>query len=407
MSKGIKETFPRPRPLEGLRVLDVATILAGPVTATFLADFGAEVIKVELPGKGDPTREGPGPGPSLSFLWLQEGRNKKCITLDLHKPKGQDLFKRLAAVSDAMIENFRPGTLESWGLAPEILLNINPRLVILRVSGYGQTGPYRHKGAFDRTVSAFSGHLYATGYPNSRPIRSGYAVADYMSGYAGAFAIMMALYWRDVRGGQGQVIDLALYEPLLRACEASIPIYHRTGQIRERTGDTNPYIVPSSSFPTRDGKWVALSANTERLWQRLATAMGRSDLLSDERFATYQARCANADALYAILEDWTRSKTAAEIVSICDEAEVPASLVNSIADIFADPHVRARENIVIVNDVRVGEVAVPGIIPKMSLTPGRIDYLGQDLGSANDEVYGSLLGLNKAEIAALKEEGVI
>jgi len=398
---------PPPRPLQGLRVLDVATILAGPVAATFLGDFGAEVIKVELPERGDPTREGPGPRPGLSYLWLQEGRNKRSVTLDLHRDEGQALLRRLVRECDAMIESFRPGTLEDWGLGPEVLLAENPRLVLLRISGYGQTGPYRRRGAFDRTASAFGGSLYVTGYPELPPIRSGYATADYLSAYAGAFAVAMALYWRDVRGGQGQVIDLALYEPILRASEATIPLHQQTGHVRERSGDTNPFIVPSSSFASADGRWVVLSANTETLWRRLATALRRPELVADERFATLAARCANASALYGILGEWTRARTAAEIVRLCDEAGVPAATVNSIADIFADPHVRAREDIVVVDDPRVGAIAVPGVIPKLSATPGRIEHLGEDLGSDNDAVYGELLGLGPTDLAGLRDRGVI
>lgn len=396
-----------PRPLAGLRVLDVATILAGPVTATFLAEFGAEVIKVELPGTGDTAREGPALAPGLSPLWLQEGRNKKSITLDLHKVEGQALLKRLVAVSDVMIENFRPGTLEQWGLAPETLLEVNPRLVLVRISGYGQTGPYRRRGAFDRMATAFGGGMYATGYPDAPPVRPGYAAADYMSGYVGAFAAITALYWRDARGGRGQVIDLAIYEPILRASEATIPVYDRYGVVRERTGNRNPYIVPSSSFPTADCKWVVIGANTERLWRRLATAIGRAEMLEDERYETLSARIANAEGVYAALEEWTRSKTAAEIIAIMDEAQIPAAPINSVADLFADPHIQARENIVRVPDERIGALAVPGVVPKLSATPGRIEHLGPNLGSSNAQVYGDLLGLSAAEIAGLRERGVI
>ena len=400
-------TSSTPRPLEGLRVLDVATILAGPVTATFLAEFGAEVIKVELPGSGDTAREGPTLAPGLSLLWLQEGRNKKSITLDLHKEEGQTLLKRLVAVSDVMIENFRPGTLEQWNLAPETLLEINPRLVLARISGYGQTGPYRRKGAFDRMATAFGGGLYVTGYPDDPPVRPGYAVADYMSGYVGAFAVITALYWRDARDGRGQIIDLAIYEPVLRASENSIPAYDRHNVVRERNGNCNPYIVPSSSFPTVDGKWVVIGANTERLWRRLATAIGRADMIEDERYSTLTARVTNFEGVYAALEEWTQSKTAAEIIAVLDQAQVPGAPINSVADLFADPHIQARENIVRVPDARVGALAVPGVVPKLSVTPGQIEHLGPNLGGNNDEIYGGLLGLSAAEIAVLKERGVI
>lgn len=397
---------PRARPLEGVRVLDAATILAGPVAATLLADFGAEVIKVEMPGRGDAAREGPGLGPGLSYLWLQEGRNKRSVTLDLHDPEGQELFRRLAAVSDIVIESFRPGTLEGWGLGPEALHERNPRLVILRVSGYGQTGPYRRRGAFDRTASAFGGSLYVTGHPDRPPVRSGYASADYMAAYAGAFAALMALHWRD-HGGTGQVIDLALFEPVLRASEASIPLYHRAGHVRERGGDRNPYIVPSSSFATADGRWVVLSANTEVLWRRLAEAIGMPHLTADPRFATLEARCGNADELYRILGDWAKARTAGEIVRTCDAANVPAASVNSIADLFADPQIRAREDVIVVDDERVGPLAVAGIVPKMSATPGRIEHLGEELGTSTQAVLGGLLGLSDEDIARLRTRGVV
>jgi crotonobetainyl-CoA:carnitine CoA-transferase CaiB-like acyl-CoA transferase len=397
-----------PLPLSTLRIIDCATILAGPVCATMLGDFGAEVIKIEMPKRGDVTRQQPVGVAGRSFLWLQEGRNKKSITLDLHQPEGQALLKKLVAVSDAMVENFRPDTLEQWNLSPETLLAINPRLVLLRLSGYGQTGPYRRKGAFDRNATAFGGGSYVTGYADAPPVRSGYATADYMAAYTGAFAVMMALYWRDVRGGAGQVIDLALYEPVLRASEASIPVYGKTQRVRERDGNRNPGVVPASNFLSADGKWVVINANTDQLWQRWARAMQRADLLTDARFNTIQARIANADALYAIIADWVRGQTAAEVVAILDDAKVPAAVVNSIADIFNDPHIAARENIAHIADERVGgTLAVPNVMPKLSATPGRIAHLGPDLGAHNDEVYRGLLGLSEAELANLQERGII
>jgi crotonobetainyl-CoA:carnitine CoA-transferase CaiB-like acyl-CoA transferase len=229
-----------------------------------------------------------------------------------------------------------------------------------------------------------------------------------MAAYTGAFAVMMALYWRDVRGGQGQVIDLALYEPVLRASEASIPMYGKTKRVRERDGNRNPGVVPASNFLSADAKWVVINANTDQLWQRWARAMQRADLLGDERFNTLQARIANADALYAIIAEWVRSKTAADVVAILDDAKVPAAIVNSIADIFDDPHIAARENITHIADERVGgALAVPNILPKLSATPGRIAHLGPDLGAHNDEVYRGLLGMSDDELAKLKEQGII
>lgn len=396
-----------PLPLQGLRILDVSTILGGPVTGTFLADFGAEVIKVEMPGRGDPTRGRAGKGPGLSYIWLQEGRNKRSITLDLHKPQAQDLLRRLAAKSDVLIENFRPGTLERWGLDPDGLLEANPKLIVFRISGFGQTGPYRQKGAFDRIASAFGGVQFVTGDPDRPPVRAGYALADYMGAYMGAFAVMMALYWRDARGGEGQVIDLALYEPVLRASETSIPQFGAEGFIRRRTGNRNPFVVPSSSFETADGKYVVIGANTDSLWERLMRAIGREDLLEDERFDSAQKRLEHPDEIYAVLEAWALARRASEVVAIMDAARVPASVVNSVEDVFNDPHVQARENIVTVEDPRFGPLSVVGVMPKLSRTPGSIRSLGPDLGQDNREVFSELLGLSEAEIDELEAQGVI
>lgn len=394
-------------PLAGLRILDLSSILGGPIAATLLADFGADVIKVELPGRGDPIRWRPGPQQGLSHIWLQENRNKKSITLDLHFEDGQSLLKKLVMHADGLIENFRPGTLEKWNVGSEVLLQANPDLVMLRLSGFGQTGPNRGKGAFDRIAEAYGGLQFVSGYPEMAPVRPGYAIADYMLAYVGAFSMMMALYWRDVRRGRGQVIDLALYEPVLRASEMSIPQYHATGFVRQRTGHFNPFVVPSSCFATADGRWVVIGANTQRLWERLARAIGREDLIDDERFRTTDDRVANPEPLYKILEEWTGSREAQEIVGIMDEAQVPAAIVNSIADIFDDVHVQERQNIVIHDDPRFGDLAVAGVLPKLSATPGAIRSLGPDLGADNDEIYGDWLGLSAQEIEALRDRGVI
>ena len=398
----------KPLPLEGLRVLDVATILAGPVTATILGDFGAEVIKVEMPGRGDTTRAGLGFGNGLSYSWLQEGRNKRSITLDLHKPEGQELFKRLVTKADAIVSNFRPGTLERWGLAPGTLLDLNPRLVVVLISGYGQTGPYREKGAFDRTATAFGGGTFVTGFEDGPPVRSGYATTDYMTAYVGAFSAVTALYWRDVNGGQGQIIDLALYEPVFRASENAVPFYEHTGRVRGRSGNRNPGVVPAGNFLASDGHWVVLNANTDQLWRRLAAAIGREDLLAKQYLATERGRIQNEQEVYKAVEDWVASRSADEAIRALDAAKVPAARINSITELFADPQIAARENIVRLEDGRLGRsLAVPGVIPKFSHTPGRIKRLGPDLGEDNEAVYCRELGLSKAELDDLRAKGVV
>jgi formyl-CoA transferase len=394
-------------PFEGIRVLDLATVMAGPVAATLLADFGAEVIKVEEPTRGDTIR-GLGGGAGADLFWLQEGRNKRCVTLDLRQPEGQDLLARLAAQCDVLIESFRPGTMEAWNLGPERLCEENPRLVYLRMSGYGQTGPYRERGAFDRVAAAFSGVTYATGDPDRPPIRSGYALADYMSAAYNAFAVAMVLYHRDAQGdGRGQVIDLALYEPLLRASEASAVVFDRFGVVRERTGNRHAAAIPSGLYEASDGAWVTLFAAPDHLFERLARAIGRPELARDPRYANAGARRKHADELESEIGDWMAEHAASEILERLLAVQVPVSRVNSIADVFADPHVAARENLVPVPDGEGGQVRMVGVLPKLSRTPGRIRHAGPPLGADNRDVYRELLGLGPEELAILRERGII
>jgi crotonobetainyl-CoA:carnitine CoA-transferase CaiB-like acyl-CoA transferase len=395
-----------PLPFRGVRILDLATVMAGPVAATLLADFGADVIKVEEPERGDTIR-GLGGGAGADLFWLQEGRNKRSVTLNLREPDGQDLLARLAGKADVLIESFRPGTMEDWNLGPERLCEHNPRLIYLRMSGYGQTGPYRERGSFDRVAAAFSGVTYASGDPDGPPMRSGFALADYMSAAYNAFAISMALYERDVSGdGRGQVIDLALYEPLLRSSEAAALVYDRFGVVRERSGNRHPAAVPSGLYQTADGDWLTLFAAPDHLFRRLAAAMGAPGLADDPRFVHAGARRKNADAIEDEIARWVAARTADDALNDLLEARVPAGRVNSIADLFADPHVAARENLVEVPDGDGGSVRMVGVIPKLSRTPGRIRHAGRQLGADNENVYAELLGLSAEEVRALRERGV-
>ncbi|MEE2702979.1 MAG: CoA transferase [Myxococcota bacterium] len=394
-------------PFEGIRVLDLATVMAGPVAATTLGDFGADVIKVEQPGRGDTIR-GLGGGPGAELFWLQEGRNKRCVTLDLRNPEGQELLAGLAGKSDVLIESFRPGTMENWNLGPERLQASNPRLVYLRMSGYGQTGPYRERGSFDRIAAAFSGVTYASGEPDRPPVRSGYALADYLSAAHNTFAIAMALYHRDAQGdGRGQVIDLALYEPMLRASEATSVVYDRLGVVRERTGNRHAAAVPGGLYETRDGAWLVLFAAPDHLFRALAEALGQPELADDPRFSHAGVRRKNADAIEAIIADWAAERSADEALERLLEFRVAAGRVNSIAEVFADPQVAARENLVSVPDGAGGEIRMVGVLPKLSRTPGRIRHAGRPLGADNEEVFGELLGLDAAEVGALHARGVV
>jgi crotonobetainyl-CoA:carnitine CoA-transferase CaiB-like acyl-CoA transferase len=394
-------------PLAGIRILDLGTRIAAPFAATLLGDFGAEIIKVELPGGGDFMRS---IGPFVdgySLWWAVEGRNKKSITLDLRQPRGQELLKKLAAVSDVVVENFQPGTLEQWGLGYDSLHAINPGLILTRASVYGQTGPYRDRPGLDRNGIGFGGLLYITGYGDRPPVRPGVIVSDYLTGVFNAFAIMIALYPRDVHRGGGQWVDLALYESVFRILEHTVATYDRLGVVREREGNRLRNSAPLDNWETRDGQFVCIVAAGDGLFPRLARAMGRDDLLADSRFKTLRARVEHADEINGLVGDWVKRHTAAEVEAILVAAQVPVTRALSIADIAADPHYAAREDIVAVDDPTIGSVRMQTVYPRLSETPGRISRGAPRLGEHNREVYGELLGLNEAQIADLQAAGII
>jgi crotonobetainyl-CoA:carnitine CoA-transferase CaiB-like acyl-CoA transferase len=394
-------------PLSGVRILDIGTRIAAPFAATLLGDFGAEVIKVELPGKGDFMRSiGPFEDGS-SLWWAVEGRNKKSITLDLRKPRGQDLFRRLVERADVVVENFQPGTLEGWGLGYEELSRVNPDLILTRATVYGQTGPYRDRPGLDRNGIGFGGLLYLTGHPDRPPVRPGVIVSDYLTGVFNALAILIALYHRDVHRGGGQWVDLALYESVFRILEHTLPAYDRLGIVREREGNRLRNSAPLDNWETRDGQYISIIAAGDGLFPRLARAIGRPDLLEDERFSTLARRAAHGDEINAIVGDWCRGHTAEEIERIMLAAEVPFARAYSIADIASDPHYAARGDIVTVDDPAIGPVKMPAVYPRLSATPGRIERGAPRLGEHNDEIYGGLLGLGAEEIESLRAEGVI
>ena len=396
------------RPLEGVRILDIATFIAAPFAATVLSEFGAEVIKVEQPGVGDPWRRyGTATERGDTLAWLTEARNKTSITLDLRRPEGVELFKQLVAVSDAVCENFRPGTLERWGLGWDVLSEINPGLVLLRVSGYGQTGPYKDRPGFARIAQAFGGLSHLAGMPGGPPVTPGStSLADYTTGLYGAIGILVALKGRD-QTGRGQVIDIGLYESIFRFLDELAPAYAREGIVRDREGIGTRNACPHGHFPTGDGKWVAIACTSDRMFERLAQVMGRPELAAADTYRTMPQRLADRETVDGLVSDFTRSMSQAELLAKCDAGEVPCGAVNSIADIFEDPQFAARENLVTLTEPDVGEVVVPGVVPKLSETPGRIDSLGPALGSGNHAVYGDMLGLSADEIAALREKGVI
>lgn len=402
------DVTPSAGPLAGIRVIECGVLLAGPFCARLLADFGAEVIKVEAPGKGDPMRT---VGQSLvdgkSLWWPGIARNKKCISLNLRDPQGQEMLRRLVAQSDVLVENFRPGVFEEWGLGYDTLRAANPGLVFARVSGYGQTGPYREKPGFAAVAEAFGGLRHLVGFPDRPPCRVGISLGDSLAGMFAALGVLMALYNRDVHGGSGQIIDTALYEAVFAVLEATLTEYDRTGYERTRTGTLLPGFAPSNLYPCKNGQWIVIAANTDGLFTRLCTLMEREDLRTDERFATQVARAENREAIDEIVSDWTAGYELSALLPRVEAATIPAGPVFSIADIVDDPHFRARDMLLSLHDRVLGELKVPGIVPKLSATPGAARWLGPDIGAHNQQVYAELLNADPAELADWSVRGVI
>ncbi|WP_407170140.1 CaiB/BaiF CoA transferase family protein [Bradyrhizobium sp. ORS 111] len=394
-------------PLAGVRVLDIATFVAAPFCGTVLSDFGAEVIKIEQPGTGDPLRRFGTPSEcGDTYVWLSEARNKKSVTLDLRSERGASLFRELVRQSDVVLENFRPGTLEKWGLGFEALRGINPKLVMLRVSAYGQDGPMRDKPGFARIAHGFSGLAYLAGEAGRQPVMPGStSLADYISGLWGALGVLLALRHAEATG-EGQVVDIGLYESVFRLLDEMATVFAKTGFVRERLGADTVNVVPHSHYETRDGKWVALACSSDKMFERLVEAMQRPDLATDPRFATMAARLVRREEVNRIVADWIAGMPLAQTLAECERYDVPCGPIYSIRDIFDDPQYRARGNIAEVPS-RAGPIAVPSAIPRMSRTPPRFKHAGVALGAHTDEVLTSLAGASAAMLATLRNDGVI
>jgi crotonobetainyl-CoA:carnitine CoA-transferase CaiB-like acyl-CoA transferase len=399
------ERVPRP-PLADLRVLDIASFMAAPMTAMWLADFGADVIKVEHP-RGDMMRGWGSLKDGVPLFWKVVGRNKRSITLDLHHPKGQELLRKLARTADVVVENFRPGTLASWGLAYPQLSALNPRLVMLSISAFGQTGPYSARAGFGTLAEAMSGYAHVTGDPGGPPTLPSFGLADAVTGLCGAYAVLVALHERDMQSGQGQAIDLGIYEPMLTLLGHHLIDYDQLRIVAGRLGSRLPFASPRNAFKTGDGNWVAMSCSAQSVFERACRAIGRADLLCDPRFADNQARTRNADILDAVFAEWIGARPSDEVLATLNEAGAAVAPIYSVEGVFADPHFRSRENIAAVEDPELGTVRMQNVVPKLSRTPGRIRHAGPRLGEHNAEVYGEWLGLAEAELAALAAEGVI
>ena len=397
-----------PGALAGIRVLDIATFVAAPFCGTIMAEFGAEVIKIEQPGEGDSLRRfGTMTDTGDTLVWLSEARNKKSVTLDLRTAEGAELFRRLVAKSDVVLENFRPGTMEKWGLGYADLAKINPRLVMLQVSAYGQTGPLKDKPGFARIAHAFSGLAYLAGEPGRPPVVPGStSLADYMSGLFGAVGVLIALRHAD-RTGEGQTIDVALYESIFRVLDELAPAYDRFGYQRERMGPDTVNVVPHSHYETRDGSWVALACSNERMWGRLCRAMGRPDLIEDPRYSSTPERAERRAEVNAIVAQWVASLDVDEVLAACEANDAPVSKLLSISDIFANPQYRERENLRTLDDPRAGRLVVPAPVPRLSRTPSELRTAGPGLGDSNQEYLGDLLGLDGEQLADLKARNII
>jgi crotonobetainyl-CoA:carnitine CoA-transferase CaiB-like acyl-CoA transferase len=402
------KTAPRPKPLQGIRVLDLSSFISGPFCTTQLAEFGAEVIKIELPKVGDPFRRFGTPSKSGdSLIFMSEQRNKKSVTLDLRTPEGAELVKKLVAKVDILVENFQVGTLEGWDIGYDELKKHNPRLIMVRITGYGQTGPYRDRPGFGRIANAFSGLSFLAGYPDRAPVTPGSAtIPDYLTGIYGAYGALLALRARDITG-EGQMIDIGLYEPVFRILDELASAYHETGRVRQRMGPATVNAVPHSHYPTKDGRWVAIACTTDKIFERLAAAMGRPDVAGGGPYTGFKQRSAAREAVDALVSDWTRGLERDQVLETCAAHQVPCGPLYAIDEIFEDPQYKARENILLLTDERAGEIAVPNVVPQLSETPGGIEWLGSPLGAHNREIFGTLLGLSDQRLAELSEKGVI
>jgi len=392
--------------LEGVKVVELGALIAGPYAASLLAQFGAEVIKIESPGGGDPLRGWRKLYHGTSLWWYSQSRNKKSVTLNLKDPRGQAIVRRLVKDADIVIENFRPGTLEQWGLGWEDLSGINPSLIMVRVSGYGQTGPYKDRPGFAAIAESVGGLRYVAGYPDRPPVRVGVSIGDTLASLYGVIGALLALHHHKVNGGKGQYVDVALYEAVFGVMESLIPEFSGFGHTRERTGASLPGIVPSSTYPCRDGSYVIIAGNSDGIYKRLMHAIGRADLADDPRFSRNDGRAQHTELLDGAITQWTQRHDLSDVLSTLEAAEVPSARIYTAADIHADPHYRARDMIQSfpLPDGRI--IDFPGVVPKLSETPGETRWLGPKLGEHTEQVLAAI-GIVGQAFADLKAQGIV
>lgn len=393
-------------PLADIKVLELGQLIAGPFCTRLLAEFGAQVIKIESPDGGDPLRQWRKLYEGISLWWLLQARNKQSVTVNLKSTEGQEIVKRLTQEADVVVENFRPGTMEKWGLGYEELARDNPGLVMVRLSGYGQTGPYRDKPGFGAIAEAMGGLRHVTGYPDRPPVRVGISLGDAVASLYGVIGALMALRNRDSNGGRGQVVDVALYEAVFSLMESLLPEYDVYGFIRERSGASLPGIAPSGTYTTRDGKYVVIGANGDSIFKRMMTAIGRNDLAHDPELANNGGRAVRGDELDAVISKWCGAHDLEEVLAVLDVADVPSGKIYDVVDIVNDLHYRARGMIEEAHLRDGTQFKIPGIVPKLSNTPGGTRWLGPELGEHTQTVL-SALGYDDDQIQEFRQKGVV
>jgi formyl-CoA transferase len=393
-------------PLQGVKAVELGGLVAGPYASAVLAQFGAEVIKIETPGEGDPLRTWRKLHHGTSLWWYSQSRNKKSVTVNLKAPRGQQIVRDLAKNADIVIENFRPGTLETWNLGWEDLSRVNPALIMVRVSGYGQSGPYKERPGFAAIAESMGGLRYLTGYPDRPPVRVGVSIGDTLASLYGVIGALIALHHRNANGGKGQFIDVALYEAVFGVMESLIPEFSALKHVRERTGASLPGIVPSSTYLCRDGHYVIIAGNSDGIYKRLMHAIERPDLAEDPRLQRNDGRVPHTETIDQAITSWTKRHDLDQVLAVLEKAEVPSSRIYTAADIHADPHYRAREMIqpYALPDGKV--VEFPGVVPKLSATPGQTRWLGPALGQHTEEVLATI-GISGEEFRTLRAEGIV
>ena len=398
--------MPKAQPLTGIKVIELGTLIAGPFCARLMAEFGADVIKIESPDGGDPLRKWRKLHQGTSLWWYVQARNKKSVTLNLRMPEAQEIVRKLVKEADIVIENFRPGAMEKWNLGWDALSAINPGLIMVRLSGYGQTGPYRDRPGFGAIGESMGGMRYVTGYPDRPPVRVGVSIGDSIAALHGVIGALMALHHRNQNGGRGQYIDVALYEAVFNMMESVLPEYSMFGHIRERSGASLPGIVPSNTYVTKDGKYVVIGANADNIFKRMMRAIGRADLADDPALAHNDGRVARTEEIESVINDWVACHELDYVLQVLDKAEVPSGKIYDIADITADAHYRAREMIQAFHLDDGKPLELPGIVPRLSDTPGETRWLGPKLGEHTAEILTGL-GYSPDEQQELKRRGVI